>query len=54
LSDYSNYNGPYTILAPSGNVVMGKPDIKFGRRVVQRSLKYEFCPPEAAGVRAIQ
>lgn len=42
LSDYSNYNGPYTLQPPSGNTVLGKPSIKFGHRVVELSLKYNF------------
>jgi len=42
LADYTNYTGPYTLSAPSGNFVIGKPAIKYGRRVVELSLKYAF------------
>lgn len=42
LTDYSNYNGPYALQQPSGNTVLGKPKIKFGHRILELSLKYNF------------
>jgi hypothetical protein len=42
LADYTDYSGPYELTPPSGNTVIGKPDIKYGRRVVELSFKYEF------------
>jgi hypothetical protein len=38
LADYTNYAGPYT-LSTTG---VGRPTIKYGRRVVELSLKYAF------------
>jgi hypothetical protein len=38
LADYTNYAGPYTLSATG----VGRPTIKYGRRVVELSLKYSF------------
>jgi hypothetical protein len=38
LTDYTNYSGAYSLVAPG----VGKPSIKYGRRVVELSLKYNF------------